>query len=254
MRRLSEHRRRNRFGVRVREFAFERPHSAEAALASGARPDASYLGGGTNLVDLMKLGVQTPQLIVDLSSIDWAGIELGPDGFRVGAMVRNTDLAVDPQVRSWLPLLAQAVVASASPQVRNVATVAGNLLQHTRCRYYLDVTKACNRRVPSSGCPARAGDHRNLAILGTSDQCVATHPSDLAVALVALDTEVTVLHTDRTRKVIGLERLSTQCRASRCWRTATSSKRFTSRCCRPGPVRRISRFAIARRSHSPSRR
>ena len=158
------------------------------------RPGAAFLGGGTNLVDLMKLGVAAPDLLVDVTGLLPDRIEptAAREALRIGAGVRNSDLAADPRVRAGFPVLAQAVLAGASGQLRNMATVGGNLLQRTRCLYFQDVTKPCNKRVPGSGCPARAGDHRNLAILGGSPHCVATHPSDMAVALAALDAVVHV--------------------------------------------------------------
>ena len=167
--------------------------AGDAVAIVTARPGAAFLGGGTNLVDLMKLGVTAPDLLVDVTGLLPGEIERTPGGgLRIGAGVRNSDLAADPRVRAGFPVLAQAVLAGASGQLRNMATVGGNLLQRTRCLYFQDVTKPCNKRVPGSGCPARAGEHRNLAILGGSPHCVATHPSDMAVALAALDAMVHV--------------------------------------------------------------
>jgi xanthine dehydrogenase YagS FAD-binding subunit len=175
---------------------FEYASAADAAgavTAVAGAPGAMYLGGGTNLVDLMRLGVATPDLLVDVSRLPHAEIEeLGEGGLRIGAAVRNSDLAADRRVRRRFPVLARAVLAGASGQVRNMATVGGNLLQRTRCLYFQDVTKPCNKRHPGSGCPALDGEHRNLAIIGHSDACVATHPSDMAVALAALDAVVHV--------------------------------------------------------------
>ena len=166
--------------------------AAAIALVTG-RPGAAFLGGGTNLVDLMKLGVAAPDLLVDVTGLLPDRIEpTAGGGLRVGAGVRNSDLAADPLVRAGFPVLAQAVLAGASGQLRNMATVGGNLLQRTRCVYFQDVTKPCNKRAPGSGCPALAGEHRNLAILGGSPRCVAIHPSDMAVALAALDAVVHV--------------------------------------------------------------
>ena len=175
------------------------PDPAAAVAIVTMRPGAAFLGGGTNLVDLMKLGVVTPDVLVDVTGLLPDRIERtvkrdgeAGEGLRIGAGVRNSDLAADPQVRAEFPMLAQAVLAGASGQLRNMATVGGNLLQRTRCLYFQDVTKPCNKRTPGSGCPARAGDHRNLAVLGGSLHCVATHPSDMAVALAALDAVVHV--------------------------------------------------------------
>ena len=175
------------------------PDPAAAVAMVTERPGAAFLGGGTNLVDLMKLGVAAPDLLVDVtgccpagSSGQCSGMGRWVGWLRIGAGVRNSDLAADPRVRAEFPVLAQAVLAGASGQLRNMATVGGNLLQRTRCLYFQDVTKPCNKRMPGSGCPARAGEHRNLAILGGSPHCVATHPSDMAVALAALDAVVHV--------------------------------------------------------------
>ncbi|WP_209442760.1 FAD binding domain-containing protein, partial [Streptomyces resistomycificus] len=176
----------------MKTFDYVRAASVEeAAEAYAARPGARYLGGGTNLVDLMKLGVERPAALVDLTRLPLDAVEELPDGsLRVGAMVRNSDLAALPAVRDRWPALSQAVLAGASGQLRNAATTGGNLLQRTRCPYFQDVTKPCNKREPGSGCGAREGVHRDHAVLGHSAQCVATHPSDMAVALAALDARV----------------------------------------------------------------
>jgi xanthine dehydrogenase YagS FAD-binding subunit len=194
----------------MRPFAYERATDAAGAVAAVTRPGTMYLGGGTNLVDLMKLGVETPERLVDVSRLPYDRIEDTPGGgLRVGAAVRNSDLAADRTVRERYPLLALSLLSGASGQLRNVATIGGNLLQRTRCSYFQDVSKPCNKRRPGSGCPAREGDHRNLAILGHSDACVATHPSDMAVALAAIGAEVHVTGPDgeRTIPVPGLHRL-----------------------------------------------
>src|SRR5262249_28869317 len=160
-------------------------------------PSGAFLGGGTNLVDLMKLGVAQPDVLVDITHLPYDHIEpLADGGVRIGALVRNSDLAADRTIRTRFPLLAEALLAGASGQLRNLATTGGNLLQRTRCVYFQAVTKPCNKRVPGSGCPAREGYHRELAILGTSPACIATHPSDMAVALAALDAAVRVLGPD----------------------------------------------------------
>ncbi|WP_430789434.1 FAD binding domain-containing protein [Actinoplanes sp. G11-F43] len=156
----------------------------------GLEPNAVFLAGGTNLVDLMKLGVATPDVLVDVSRLPLGDItDLPGGGLRIGAGVRNSDLAADPRVP---PMLRQALLSGASGQLRNMATTGGNLLQRTRCRYFMDASDPCNKHSPGSGCPARTGDHRNLAILGGSPSCIATHPSDMAVALTALDAVVRV--------------------------------------------------------------
>jgi xanthine dehydrogenase YagS FAD-binding subunit len=191
----------------MREFRYERAPDAAAAVAllAGA-PDGAFLGGGTNLVDLMKLGVATPDVLVDVRELTSTEVTELPDGgLRIGAGVPNADLAADPRVRERLPVLAQALLAGASGQLRNRATTGGNLLQRTRCGYFTDVTKPCNKRTPGSGCGALEGVHRNHAILGQTldgpGTCVATHPSDMAVALVALDAVVQVLGPEGERSI-----------------------------------------------------
>src|SRR5438105_5836999 len=192
-------------------FRYERASDASAAIAMLAQaPSAAFLGGGTNLVDHMKLGVAQPDLLVDVARLPYDRIEPLPDGgVRIGAMVRNSELAADRTIRTRYPMLAQALLSGASGQLRNLATTGGNLLQRTRCVYFQDVSKPCNKRIPGSGCPAREGYHRNLAILGASEACIATHPSDMAVAMVALDAVVRVLGPDgeRTIPLIGLHAL-----------------------------------------------
>jgi xanthine dehydrogenase YagS FAD-binding subunit len=187
----------------VRPFRYERAVDAAAAVALLAgSPRARFLGGGTNLVDLMRLGVEEPDLVVDVTGLPYGRIEeTAGGGLRIGAAVRNSDLASDRLVRERYPVLAEALLDGASGQLRNLATVGGNLLQRTRCRYFQDVTKPCNKRAPGSGCPAREGEHRNLAILGWSERCVATHPSDMAVALAALDAVVQVEGTQGARSI-----------------------------------------------------
>jgi xanthine dehydrogenase YagS FAD-binding subunit len=192
----------------VKPFTYARAGTAAEAVARFG-PGATYLGGGTNLVDLMRLGVAEPAALIDVSRLPHDRIEPYEGGLRVGAAVRNTDLAVHQEVRARYPMLAGAVLAGASGQVRNMATVGGNLLQRTRCSYFQDVSKACNKRVPGSGCPAIDGDHHNLAVLGHSSACVATHPSDMAVALTALGANVHVTGPsgDRVVPMPGLHRL-----------------------------------------------
>jgi xanthine dehydrogenase YagS FAD-binding subunit len=178
----------------VRPFEYERAGDAEEAIGLiSRRRGARFLGGGTNLVDLMRLGVETPELLVDVTRLPFDRVEESRDGgLTIGAGVRNSDLAAHPLVRERYPAVSSALLHGASGQLRNLATTGGNLLQRTRCLYFQDVTKPCNKREPGSGCPARDGEHRNLAILGWSEQCVATHPSDLAVALAAFDAVVRV--------------------------------------------------------------
>jgi len=181
----------------MKEFDYRRAPDVTGAVALiGDDPDASYLAGGTNLVDLMKSGVERPARLVDVRELPLDRIEPSPDGgLHIGATVSNSDLAAHPDVRGRYPMLAQAVLAGASGQLRNMATVGGNLLQRTRCAYFTDTTKPCNKRDPGSGCPALAGEHHNHAILGASESCVAVHPSDMAVALAALDA---VVHYETT--------------------------------------------------------
>ena len=192
-------------------FRYERASDAESAIALLApAPGGVFLAGGTNLVDHLKLGVSQPELLVDISHLPFDRIEPLPDGgVRIGALVRNSDLAADRTIRTRYPLLAQALLAGASGQLRNLATTGGNLLQRTRCVYFQDISKPCNKRVPGSGCSAREGYHRELAILGASPACIATHPSDMAVALAALDASVRVLgpQGERTIPLVEFYRL-----------------------------------------------
>jgi xanthine dehydrogenase YagS FAD-binding subunit len=179
----------------LKPFSYERADVAERAVAAlvEAPGQAKYLGGGTNLVDLMKLGVANPDVLVDVTRLPHDQVhETAIGGLMVGAAVRNSDLAVHPLVRERYPVVSEALLAGASGQLRNLATIGGNLLQRTRCPYFQDVSKPCNKREPGSGCPALNGEHRQLAVIGHSKQCVATHPSDMAVALAALGAEVHV--------------------------------------------------------------
>ncbi|MER6477391.1 FAD binding domain-containing protein [Streptomyces filamentosus] len=187
----------------MKPFEHVRAERTEQALAAHARhPRAQYLAGGTNLVDLMKLGVADPPLLVDIGRLPLDTVtETSGGGLGIGATVRNSDLAAHPLVRTRYPVLSQALLSGASPQLRNAATTGGNLLQRTRCPYFQDVSHPCNKREPGTGCPARDGVHRDLAVLGHSAHCVATHPSDMAVALAALDARVRLLGPDGAREV-----------------------------------------------------
>lgn len=187
----------------MREFGYVRATDVDAALGLlGADPQARYLAGGTNLVDLMKLGVETPARLVDIRGLPLYGIEATAEGgIRIGANASNSDVAAHPGIRRRYPAVAQSVLAGASGQLRNMATAGGNLMQRTRCAYFTDVTKPCNKRIPGSGCPAREGEHHNHAILGASDHCIATHPSDFAVALAAFDARVEVREPDGAREI-----------------------------------------------------
>jgi xanthine dehydrogenase YagS FAD-binding subunit len=174
----------------MQPFTLTAPGDLPAALAAASGGDAKYIAGGTDLVQLMKDGVERPDHLVDLDGLPFDHIDVTEDAARIGALVRMSDAADHQELRRRWPLIAEALLASASPQLRNMATMGGNLLQRTRCGYFRDVGFACNKRLPGSGCPAVSGDNRLLAILGGSDHCVATHPSDLAVALTALDAVV----------------------------------------------------------------
>ncbi len=177
-------------------FNYSRATDANAAVADlAASPQTKLLGGGTNLIDLMKMGVETPNRLVDITRLDLAKVEELPDGkgVRIGALVRNSDLAEHPLIVEHYPVLSQALLAGASAQLRNMATTGGNLLQRTRCYYFYDPAfPACNKRNPGSGCGALEGYNRIHAILGTSEACIATHPSDMCVAMAALDAVVRV--------------------------------------------------------------
>ena len=187
----------------MRAFDYVQPATVEAAIAALADRDARCLAGGTNLLDLMKGHVEEPARLVDISRLPLADVETTADGgLRIGALVRNSDLANHALVRERYPLLSQALVSGASPQLRNMATTGGNLLQRTRCHYFTDVGFAmCNKRKPGSGCAAREGSNRIHAIFGASDQCIATHPSDMCVALAALDAEVEVRGPAGARRI-----------------------------------------------------
>ncbi|MGC7094644.1 FAD binding domain-containing protein [Amycolatopsis lurida] len=183
-------------------FDYRRPGDAATAVRTvAADPSAVYLGGGTNLVDHLKLGVASPGVVVDVTSLTSSEISDHHGGLRIGAAVRNSALAADRRVRERYPMLARALLAGASGQLRNMATTGGNPLQRTRCVYFQDVTTPCNKRSPGSDCSAIGGYTRYHAVLGASPECIATHPSDLAVALTALDAEVQVLGPDGERTI-----------------------------------------------------
>ena len=187
----------------MRPFEYERVTDAGRAVAAVAdRPGAVFLAGGTNLVDHLKLGVAAPDTVVDINRLDLDAVEdLDDGGVRIGAMVRNSDLASHPRIRRDYPVLSRALLSGASGQLRNAATTGGNLLQRTRCVYFQDVTTPCNKREPGAGCSAIGGYTRYHAILGASEDCVATHPSDMAVALTALDAVVVVLSPGGERRI-----------------------------------------------------
>jgi xanthine dehydrogenase YagS FAD-binding subunit len=186
----------------MRELDYHRAADAGQAVAVvTADPEARFLGGGTNLVDHLKLGVARPRTLVDISRLPMDRVEEVEGGLRIGANVRNSDLAAHPTVRAGWPVVARALLSGASGQLRHQATTGGNLLQRTRCVYFQDVTTPCNKREPGTGCSAKEGYGRYNAVLGASEQCVAVHPSDLAVALAAVDAVVVVLGPDGERRV-----------------------------------------------------
>jgi xanthine dehydrogenase YagS FAD-binding subunit len=190
----------------MKAFSYERAASpAEAATAAARAPAAKFIAGGTNLLDLMKLQIETPQHLVDVNGLGLDKIEKTPDGgLRVGALVRNTDLAADMRVRRDYGLLSRALLAGASGQLRNKATTAGNLLQRTRCPYFYDTNQACNKRKPGSGCAAIGGFSRSLGVVGVSDACIATHSSDMAIAMRALDATVETVRPNGTTRAIPI--------------------------------------------------
>jgi xanthine dehydrogenase YagS FAD-binding subunit len=190
----------------MKPFTYERAQSpAQAATAAARIQGAKFIAGGTNLLDLMKLQIETPTHLIDVNTLPLDKIETTPDGgLRIGALVRNTDLAADPRVRRDYGLLARALVAGASGQLRNQATTAGNLLQRTRCPYFYDTNQPCNKRQPGSGCAAIGGFSRQHAIMGVSDACIAIHPSDMAVAMRVLDATVETVQPDGSARNISI--------------------------------------------------
>ncbi len=190
----------------MKPFTYERATSpAEAAAAAARNPGAKFIAGGTNLLDLMKLQIETPSHLIDVNGLGFDQIEATPDGgLRIGALVRNTELASDARVRRDYGVLSRAIVAGASGQLRNKATTAGNLLQRTRCPYFYDTNQACNKRKPGSGCAAIGGYSRQLAVIGVSDACIATYPGDMAVAMRVLDARVETIKADGTTRTIPI--------------------------------------------------
>src|SRR6195952_2171461 len=177
----------------MKAFPYQRADTAAHPAAAAVKPGAKIIAGGTNLLDRMKLQIETPSQIIDINRLPLDKIEETPDGgLRIGTLVRNSDLAADARVRQRYGVLSRALLAGASAQLRNKATTGGNLLQRTRCYYFYDITKPCNKRNPGSGCAALAGFNRIHAILGASEHCIATHPSDMAVGLAALEAVVHV--------------------------------------------------------------
>ena len=190
----------------MKSFTYERATSPEAAAAAAlARPGAKFIAGGTNLLDLMKLQIETPLHLIDITRLGLDKTEATANGgVRIGAMVRNSDLAADPRIRKDYGLLSRALLSGASGQLRNKATTGGNLLQRTRCYYFYDTAQACNKRTPGTGCSALQGYNRLHAVLGTSDQCIATHPSDMAVAMHVLDAQIETVAPSGARRVIPI--------------------------------------------------
>ncbi len=182
----------------MKSFSYERARNpAEAAASAMRKPDAKFIAGGTNLLDLMKLEIETPAHLIDVNGLALDKIEPTPEGgLRIGALVRNTDLAADARVRRDYAVLSRALLAGASGQLRNKATTAGNLLQRTRCPYFYDTNQPCNKRRPGSGCAAIGGFSRQHAVVGASEACIATHPSDMAVAMRVLDATVETVRPD----------------------------------------------------------
>ena len=193
----------------MKSFTFERARSpSEAAAAATKTRGAKFVAGGTNLLDLMKLEIETPTHLIDVNGLALDKIESTPDGgLRIGALVRNTDLAADARVRRDYGVLSRALLAGASGQLRNMATTAGNLLQRTRCPYFYDTNQPCNKRVPGSGCAAIGGFSRQHAVMGVSDACIASHPSDMAVAMRALDAVVETVKPDGSQRSIPIAEL-----------------------------------------------
>ena len=190
----------------MRAFNYSRADSPAAAASQAAQVEgAKFIAGGTNLLDLMKLDIETPLHLIDVNHLGLDTIDATPEGgLRIGALVRNTDLAADARVRKDYALLSRALLAGASGQLRNMATTAGNLLQRTRCPYFYDTNQACNKRNPGSGCSAIGGVTRQLGIIGVSDACIATHPSDMAIAMRALDAQIETVNPDGSTRSIAM--------------------------------------------------
>jgi xanthine dehydrogenase YagS FAD-binding subunit len=189
----------------MRTFTYDQADSPAAAVKSVAAPRAKFIAGGTNLIDLMKLQVETPDRLVDISRLALANVEDSDDGgLRIGALVPNSDLAADPRVIERYEVLSRALLAGASGQLRNKATTGGNLMQRTRCYYFNNTASPCNKREPGSGCGAIGGVNRILAVLGTSDKCIATHPGDMPVAMRALDATIATLKGDGSRRRVSV--------------------------------------------------
>ena len=190
----------------MKRFDYDRAHSIEQAATAASSNDASFIAGGTNLLDLMKLEIETPTKLVDVTRLELAKIETTADGgLRIGTLVTNSDLAAHSQVIAHYPVLSRAILAGATGQLRNKATTGGNFLQRTRCYYFYQTDSPCNKREPGTGCPAINGENRTLAILGTSDACIAQHPSDMAVAMRLLDATLETVKADGSTRKIAIK-------------------------------------------------
>jgi xanthine dehydrogenase YagS FAD-binding subunit len=189
----------------MKPFTYERVTDVRAAGAAVLRPGAKFISGGTNLLDLMKLEIEQPTHLVDISRLPLKQIEEVPGGgIRIGAQAANSDVAGNDRVRALYPVLSEALLSGASGQLRNKASIGGNLLQRTRCSYFYDTAAACNKRTPGTGCAALQGVNRTHAILGASDACIASHPSDMAVALAALDAQIEVLNPNQSTRRVAI--------------------------------------------------
>lgn len=189
----------------MKPFTFSRAATQQEAINMKRSSNAKFIGGGTNLIDLMKLDIETPEKIIDINSLGLNQVEEVRGGVLIGTLVRNSELAYHPIIKSQFPVLSQAILAGASPQLRNMATTGGNLMQRTRCPYFYDTAYACNKRAPGTGCAAMKGYNRSHAILGGSEHCIATHPSDMCVALAMLDAVIMVKGPDGERNIAFTE-------------------------------------------------
>lgn len=188
----------------MQAFTLSTASAPSAAVSEAAQAGAKYIAGGTDLLQLMKLGVETPSRLIDIERLDLSSVSVDGDTLRLGATAQMSDVAAHPAVRELAPAVSQALLSAASPQIRNMGTMGGNLLQRTRCGYFRDTGFNCNKRSPGSGCPAIHGENRMLAILGGSDHCIATQPSDMPVALVALDAQVSVLGANGASRTVPM--------------------------------------------------
>ena len=190
----------------MKRFDYDRAHAVAQAATAASPKDAAFIAGGTNLLDLMKLEIETPTKLIDVTRLELAKIETTADGgLRIGTLVTNSDLAAHPEVIANYPVLSRAILAGATGQLRNKATTGGNFLQRTRCYYFYQTDSPCNKREPGTGCPAINGENRTLAILGTSESCIAQHPSDMAVAMRLLDAVIETIKADGSTRAIAVK-------------------------------------------------